>query len=274
MGLTLVGVGLSACTTGAIKSHAATNRYKDVQPTLFIHGYRSNYHAEQHMANAAVKAGVTKTIVRAEISKTGSVTLHGKLKASDHHPIVEINYQYSTNPDYYTNAQWAKNVVTKLQKTYNIKNFNFVGHSNGNLIIMYYLRNYANDKKLPKVRKIVDIAGHYNGILRQNDEVNQMKLKSNGRPTYIDSDYRELLKLRSSLPKKQIAFLNIYGDLNNGTHSDGQVSNASTLSLKYLVSGRAKSYQVKKFTGKSAAHSSLHENKNVDKALIKFLWSK
>ena len=36
----------------------------------------------------------------------------------------------------------------------------------------------------------------------------------------------------------------------------------------------AKSYQEKQFTGKLAKHSLLHENPEVDKALINFLWAK
>ena len=66
--------------------------------------------------------------------------------------------------------------------------------------------------------------------------------------------------------------LNIYGDYKNG--SDGSVLNASSRSLKYLVADNAKSYQEKKITGKLAQHSQLHENQEVDKILIQFLWGK
>lgn len=46
-------------------------------PTLFFHGGDSSYHAEEHMVNAAKKAVVTNSVIRAEVSKTGKVTLVG-----------------------------------------------------------------------------------------------------------------------------------------------------------------------------------------------------
>jgi len=107
-----------------------------------------------------------------------------------------------------------------------------------------------------------------------NDKPNRMKLDSNGKPDKMDSDYRQLLKLREVYPKNQIDVLNIYGDKGDGTHSDGSVSNASSKSLKYLVSDRAKSYREEKITGAQAQHSKLHENKSVDKLLVDFLWRK
>ncbi|WP_082611459.1 alpha/beta hydrolase [Limosilactobacillus ingluviei] len=66
--------------------------------------------------------------------------------------------------------------------------------------------------------------------------------------------------------------LNIYGDLNNGTRSDGDVPVNSARGYQYLVSGRAQSYHKLKITGRQAQHSRLHENHQVDQALVNFLW--
>ena len=45
-------------------------------------------------------------------------------------------------------------------------------------------------------------------------------------------------------------------------------------SLKYLLGNSPKSYTENKFTGKTAQHSQLHENKNIANDIIQFLWSK
>ena len=50
------------------------------------------------------------------------------------------------------------------------------------------------------------------------------------------------------------------------------LSVASAQSYKYLINGRAKSYREVEIKGKNAQHSKLHENKEVDKLLINFLW--
>ena len=50
-------------------------------PTIFVHGWGSSAHAEEKMANAAKRAGVTNTIVRANVSRQGKVTfVKGGLK--------------------------------------------------------------------------------------------------------------------------------------------------------------------------------------------------
>ena len=119
----------------------------------------------------------------------------------------------------------------------------------------------------------VDIAGHFNGILGMDDAPNRMKLKADGEPTKINGHYRELLGLRHDKQLKTLEILNIYGDKNDGTHSDGDVSNASSKSLRYLVP-QVKSYQEKRIVGPQAQHSKLHDNPQVDKLLVKFLWGR
>lgn len=242
-------------------------------PTLFFHGYGSSFRAETQMTGAAKKAGVTKTIVRVNVSPNGYAKIIGSIPKKAKNPIVEVNYDNSKMTNYHTAGLWAKNVIEALQKDYKFKKVNFVGHSMGNMAINYYILDNYNNKKLPKVNKVVDIAGHFDGIIDVDDEPGDITLAKNGKPTPMNQFYRELLKLREVYPTNT-RVLNIFGDKNDGTHSDGAVSNASSQSLRYLVSGRAKSYREKKIVGKMAQHSKLHENKQVDKILINFLWKK
>ena len=87
----------------------------------------------------------------------------------------------------------------------------------------------------------------------------------------MNATYQRMTALRTILPKR-VQVLNLYGDI--GGHTDGTVPNVSSLSLKYLVAPRAKSYTEKRFTGQLARHSKLHENPQVDRVLIHFLWGK
>ncbi|WP_367334122.1 alpha/beta hydrolase [Lentilactobacillus sp.] len=271
-GLLLIVGFLSACSMSATQTPKIAGASK-ATPTLFFHGFGGSYHAENHMAQAAVTAGVTKTVIRADVTNSGKVTLIGNFKPNDRHPIVEVNYLNNHNPNYHTDAKWAKNVVVKLQQRYGVKKFNMVGHSVGNMSIVFYLLDNAGNTKLPKLQKQVDIAGHFNGILGMDDAPNRMKLKADGEPTTINSHYRELLGLRHDQQLKSLKVLNIYGDKNDGTHSDGDVSNASSKSLRYLLP-QVKSYQEKRIVGPNAQHSKLHNNPQVDRLLIRFLWGK
>ncbi len=94
-----------------------------------------------------------------------------------------------------------------------------------------------------------------------------------GEPQRQDATYKPLLKLRSTFPTNT-RVLNIYGDKKDGSHSDGDVPVNSAKSLKYLVSGRAKSYREVEIKGANAQHSTLHNNSQVNRELINFLWRK
>ncbi|GEO69691.1 alpha/beta hydrolase [Levilactobacillus acidifarinae] len=257
---------------GTVPAHAATTLAAQ-QPTLFFHGSSSSYKAEVHMVGAIKKAGITnkKSVIRANVSSKGKVKLIGKLPATAKNPIVEVNYLNSNNHYYQTWGRWAKNVVVKLQKTYHFKKMNMVGHSMGNMAIMYYLIANAKNKKLPQLQKQVALGGHFDGVLGEDDYAHYIKLSKSGKPNHMDTAYRYMLRLRKLYPKSA-KVLNVYGDLHNGTDSDGRVSNNSSRSMKYLVAGRAKSYRTKQLFGASAQHSRLHNNAHVDKLLISFLW--
>jgi len=50
-----------------------TNYQQITRPTLFFHGYGSSANAEKHMTDAAKRAGVTQTIITANVADDGQV---------------------------------------------------------------------------------------------------------------------------------------------------------------------------------------------------------
>ena len=71
------------------------------------------------------------------------------------------------------------------------------------------------------------MAGHYDGIVGINDEPNKTKIDAKtGKPSQMEPEYRALLSLRNIFPR-ETNVLNIFGNLENGTNSDGDVTNAS-----------------------------------------------
>lgn len=277
-GILVIAIGVLGFTSQA---HAVTHYVHSTTPTIFVHGWGSSSHAEEKMANAARDAGVTKTIVRANVDKKGHVSFNRQITAHAVNPIVEVNlednklaaYQNNYTQGYHHGGGYVKNVVQALQRQHNYRQINLVGHSMGNLEIINYINDNINDQDLPKVAHLVAIAGHYNGLVGQRNTENTSINPTTGKPSKMDSSYRELLGLRQTFPKNT-AVLNIYGDVGDGSHSDEDVPVNSAKSLKYLVAGRAKSYKEVEIKGKNAQHSKLHNNLQVNQLLIKFLWEK
>ena len=247
-------------------------------PTLFVHGWGSSYHAEESMVAYAQKHHATNSVIRADVSSTGKVTLIGTIKKRAKNPIVEVNLQNNKSIFAGTNNQIAamnkssnyiKDVIIALQKRYRFTRINLVGHSMGNLQIAYYLRNNATNAHMPHLNKQVSIAGHYNGYIGEQDAPSKTILNHAGKPQKMSASYRGLLSLRKKFPQNADV-LNIYGDTGSG--SDGDVTVNSARSYRYLVSKRAHSYQEQEIKGPRAQHSKLHENTNVDRLLVNFLW--
>ena len=242
-------------------------------PTLFFHGYGSSANAEKHMVEAARQAGVTQTIVTATVDRHAQVTLKGEIPKDATNPIVMVEFEDNRNPDYSQDGEYAAAVVRELQARYGFKKMNFVAHSMGNMSILFYLLEHAQNEELPKLQKQVNIANHVNGLEGMDLPANLTILDSQlGQPSAMSDSYQKLLGLREIYPQDQVEVLNIYGDFKN--QSDGSVLNVSSRSLKYLVIDNAKSYQEKRVTGPLAQHSQLHENPEVDRLLIDFLWGK
>ena len=242
-------------------------------PTLFFHGYGSSANAEKHMAEAARKAGVTQTIITATVDSHAQVTLKGDIPKDAVNPIVMVEFADNRNANYAQDGEYASAVVRELQARYGFKKMNFVAHSMGNMSILFYLLEHAQNEELPQLQKQVNIANHVNGLEGMDLPANLTILDSKtGEPSAMSDSYQKLLGLREIYPQDQVDVLNIYGDLKN--ESDGSVLNVSSRSLKYLVIDNAKSYQEKRVTGPLAQHSQLHENPEVDRLLIDFLWGK
>lgn len=239
-------------------------------PTLFFHGYGSSYKAEEHMTSAAKKAHVTNIVIRADVSSDNKVTFIGQIPSKTKNPIVEVNLQDSSNGS-------SKNVlavVKALTRKYKFKKINFVGHSYGNLMVANYINENYDNQKLPEINKIVSIAGHYNGWLGEKvGRQGKIIDRSTGKPDEFALSFKQLLPLRRHYPR-QIEVLNIYGDKEDGSRGDGSVSVASAQTYRYLINGRTKSYKEVEIKGAKAQHSKLHENTQVDKLIIKFLWNK
>lgn len=256
---------------GWYRTQSAKKYIQSSTPTFFFHGWGSSRHAEKHMANAARRAGATNTIIWANVDRHGQVTFHGQITKNAINPIIEVNYADNKNADYHQDGQWAFNVLKAAKKQWRFKTMNLVGHSMGNMDIMYCLLDHPHSKQIPQLKKQVALAGHFNGLTGQPQA--SSKLKANGQPTKEITTYRELTKLRQTYPAG-VNIMNIYGNKEDGTHSDGPVPNNSSKSLRYLVTPRAASYIEHEIKGPHAQHSKLHSNKQVDDYLINFLWAK
>ncbi len=279
-GVLIVGLAALFSFNTWQQARAAKQFVQSPTPTIFVHGWGSSAHAEEKMADAARNAGVTNTIVRANVARNGQVSFNQTIPAHAVNPIVEVNladnklshYQNNYAQGYHHGGTYVKNVVLALEHQHHYQAINLVGHSMDNLEIINYINDNRHNHRLPRVNHLVAIAGHYNGFIGQSVATDNVNPRT-GKPKREDPGFKELTDLHRTFPTNT-RVLNIYGDKGDGSHSDGDVPVNSAKTLKYLVTPRAKSYREVEIHGKNAQHSKLHNNAQVNRELINFLWAK
>lgn len=240
-------------------------------PTFYLHGFAGTANSEKYMVNSAVQNNITNDVVEAKVSSNGKVTFNKNIVNNMKRPIIKIIFEDNEEKDLEKDAQWIKNVMIAFNAKYHFKKFNFVAHSMGNQSFSYYMLKYGDDSALPKLNKQVSLAGNFNGEVDINGLDLNIYLDKNGKPSRMLKAYRNLLSMQAHYPKNA-EVLNIYGDLKDGTHSDGRVTNVSSESLRYLLSNHVKTYKTYKVYGPKAEHSELHDNKKVTDQMNAFLW--
>lgn len=243
--------------------------FKD-DPTLYFHGLMGSVKNEKPLVDAAKNTGVTNSVIRANVDETGKVKLVGTLTSKAKNPIVKVNFADNMQSNFKRAGTYASNVVKALQKKYHIQKVNMIGYSLGNMAIIHYVLENGNNPKMPRLHKMVNLAGHFDGayfkeLPAEFRSPSNLKLDQNGKPNKMNETYRQMTKVRPIFAKHPVAALNIIGDIGNG--GDGVVEIASARSLKYLVG--KKNYQELIV---NTDHGSLPSNQEAIDAAIKFLW--
>ena len=212
-------------------------------PTLFIPGYLGNKVTFGPMIDRFDKNHLGTDAMLIEVSKSGKITAQHTASLHKNNPLIQV--LFATNKDQAVQARHLMQVMTFRKNKYQVKQANLGGHSLGGNIIFDYLGDATRSKTaLPTTRKFVNLACDF------PDDVNHGK--------YL---------------QKNLEVLNIAGNMYNlGT--DGVVSLKGALLLKQIVQGHVKSYQVHVLNGGmfDAYHSSLHENGQVDRWILEFLF--
>ncbi|MBS9334670.1 alpha/beta hydrolase [Fructobacillus sp. M1-13] len=246
------------------------NKATNQTATVFFHGYGSSRNAEKSMAQYLIDHKYSNRRKDVTVLENGQVDMGRKITASDQNPLVLVQFDNNKNQDFNQTAEWVKAIMTNLKKE-GVSQVNLVGHSMGNMAIAFYLMKTAKagDESLPTVKKQIDLAGTYNGLMLTEPN-SKSALNDNGQPKEAMDYFNRLLPLRDYYQQHSIQVLNIYGNSQGAGQNDTTVYNNSSKSLKYFVQSPS-TYQEKLITGADGQHSKLHENKEVDQAMLAFL---
>jgi len=285
MDLSLVELAMISGATSAIgrfRTQRKLARWQRQRPqtttqvlTIFVHGLRGSSKTMAVMLKRAVQSGYHQ-LLTIHITHAGKVKVSGQWDDTIEHPLIQVTFG-NNQARLAFQVRWLHEVMIYLRGQHGVQAYNAVGHSAGSVALVSYAEAYSQDNWLPKLNRLVTIAGPFNGVIGMNESHNTNFLTATGRPKILYPknfwlpSYAELYRQRGNFPQ-DAAVLNIYGDLNDGSHSDRYISTASARSLRYLLGSIPTSFREVGFFGETAEHSRLHDNPRVQQLVFDFLF--
>lgn len=238
-------------------------------PTLFVHGYGGGKNSFGRMIQRLDDEGLTTKKLVLTVNAVGEVHAKGQLTGKEDNPSIQVLFEDNKSHEW-NQAEWIKNCLQYLRDTYGLTEINFVGHSMGGASSLRYLTTFGDDVSLPKIKKFVGIAVPFNNFveLSNGEKINDIIAKG---PVVQSERLTDYINGIVKVPKDMNVMI-IAGDVEDGSLSDEAVPVADALSVVSLFMTHGNEVQEKIIYGKSAQHSQLHENKDVDQLVADFLW--
>lgn len=200
------------------------------------------------------------SVLKIEVQTNGDLKYIGSINKGDNEPIIVIGFQ--NNKDGYSNikkqSKWFDIAFEQVSESYKFNNFKAFGHSNGGLILTYWLEHYYSDYSDEiKIKRLMTLASPFN--------FNESNISHK---TQMLSDF---IKYKKKLPKNLVVYSLTGGQ---SYESDGIVPESSVAAAKYVFQNQVKQFTEMTVTGTSANHSALPQNKEVVDAIKQYLLKK
>lgn len=241
----------------------------DSAVTLFIPGYAGNRFSFGGMLARFVAGGIANKSLVVMIDRHNQPHVTGQL--DPYRPMVQLIFA-TPRVAVRQQAEGVLAVVQYLIAHEHVQTMNLVAHSMGGVVLFQYLTTAAKRVNLPEVRKVVTIGAPFNDseVGQNTYPIENHPLTASG-PTQTTPVYNYFLRTLQRLPNT-ISYLNIAGNIGDSVQSDGAVALNSALSLRFLLRPAIDQYQEFVVHGKNARHSRLHENYEVDRQIVQFLY--
>ncbi|UUV98772.1 alpha/beta fold hydrolase [Vagococcus luciliae] len=274
---------LSACQETKQEKTATTTKTDEkvensinytTTPTLFIHGAGGGRSSLGYMIKRFNNQKVASKSLVVIVSSDGSISTENKLNSeqfSNDNPMIQVLFKDNRNNEW-EQARWIKLVLEFLQREYNVKEVNIVGHSMGGISGLRYLLQDSQTTDLPKVNKLVAIGSPFNEFIDTLANQTLDELLTEG-PSE-KSDRYILYENELNGLATDVNMLLIAGKISDEELSDSVVPLSSAFSVNKMLLDHGNQVEYVLVEGHGANHSDLHENQIVDEVVSQFLWDK
>lgn len=232
-------------------------------PLIMVPGTDATVNRFDSLIDSLKKKITDIDVVKIEVKTDGTLKVEGTMSAKTNHPIFVIGFEDSSDQTLAKQSGWFQQALQYIQTRYQIKTYNYLGHSNGGLVITEYLENQTTTND-PALGKLMTLGTPFNDVSFDYNE----KEDTFDQPKAVSEQFANYLQKNNQIPEG-IQMINVVGKV-AGTYSDGVVPITSVLAGKLLYNNLA-SYQELIIT-EDSQHSALVQNEKVQKTIESFFW--
>lgn len=262
--LLFIFLGQKSLTVFADKSLENNPPIPIQTPTIMVPGTNGTVDRFDGLIKA-LKVNERSEVLKVTVATDGTTSFSGNLSPLSEHPIIVIAFEDSSDDTLAVQGKWYQQALTAIQKKYIFKTYNYLGHSNGGLVITSYLENFLLTED-PKLNKLITLGTPYNGT---SDKVNDTVTNA-GEVKQVSQLLKSYVQNRHEIPST-IAMLNIAGEIEDSA-TDGTVPVQSVFSGSMIYQENVSDYQELLIQGERTKHSELVENEEFIKQLQAFFW--
>ncbi|MCT6892723.1 MAG: alpha/beta hydrolase [Bombilactobacillus mellifer] len=267
-------IGLCMITILGINQYQKNNQYQRKfpesnkrlsisTPLLLVPGSGGTADSYDSMLNYLKNSLSGVDFLKLTVNEHAKVTMEGTLTKKTKHPVIVIAFNDSSDEAVPQQGYWFGIALRYLQKNYKFKKFNYIGHSNGGLVISHYFEEEVQNGD-PLGNRLMFLGTPFNGI-----DLKENTLTSNQKLEHVSSELRTLLNKKDRIPRYLI-IKNIYSDLED--KSDGIVPIESVKAGK-LVYENVHSYELENL-GEKINHVLLVDNATTFQKVNRFFFNK
>lgn len=191
-----------------------------------------------------------QNVLKLTVTKNNHILTQGTYNAKK--PIIVVSFE---NPDEYNiheQANWFAHALSYLHQKYCVDNYNYVGHSNGGLVMLDYLENHQN--ATTKLNQLITIGTPFNDIYQTaHTNTSGLNRQHVNKSSKLSSEFSHYYSNRHKIAKSVKVTL-IVGNTAQA-HSDGVVDLHSAMAGQTILGCRVT--KVKQVHGMSGQHSQL-----------------
>lgn len=232
-------------------------------PVIMVPGTNGDVNRFDSLVDSLKQTEKNVDEIKITVNQDDSITSSGRFTKKTKRPIIAVAFEDGTDPSLPKQSRWFQKALEYAEKSYTFNTYDYLGYSNGGLIITGYLENEQKSND-PALSHLITLGSPYNDTSWEYNDDSATFTKPKAESDLL----KYYLKNKQNIPKN-ITVYNIAGNYGE-QNTDMTVPLTSVLAGR-LIYGDSETYK-EIIVDEQADHASLVENPKILKLIKEYLF--